>query len=261
MNLLEIKNYSVSAGKNTDNKIILDNINFSITQGESLALIGESGSGKTTIARSILGLLDESLKIESGEILYNGQNILTLSEKEKTALRGRKISLLPQESLNALDPLAKCGVQIAEVLFSSGERDKRKVFESVLSMLSVCGFRNPEVIYNKYPVELSGGNRQKILFAISNISRPELLITDEPTSSLDMASEKEILSLLKKHKDENKQTLIFITHDISIAKEISDKIIVLKSGVIIESGYTAAIFNDPKEEYTKLLIDNAKSYN
>jgi peptide/nickel transport system ATP-binding protein len=260
MNLLEIKNYSVSV-KDKAQTNILRNINFSITAGESLALIGESGSGKTTIARSILGLLDEGLFIESGEIFFNGLNVLQLKENEKTALRGKKISMLPQESLNVLDPLVICGKQIGEVLLSNGEKDKRKIFESVLTILSQCGFHDSETIYNKYPHELSGGNRQKILFAIANIAKPELLITDEPTSSLDMGSEKEILDLLGKFKHEYRQTILFITHDIGIAKSISNKILVLKSGVVIESGSTSEIFENPKEEYTKLLIENADTRN
>jgi ABC-type dipeptide/oligopeptide/nickel transport system ATPase component len=261
MALLEINNLSISFNQNAANVFILKNINFELDSGDSIALIGESGSGKTTIARSILGLLDEGLAIENGEILFKGQNLFKLNEKEKTSLRGKKISMLPQESLNVLDPLVKCGLQIGEVLLSNGEKEKTKVFELVLAMLSQCGFPEPETIYNKYPHELSGGNRQKILFAIANISKPELLITDEPTSSLDLGSEKEILDLLNKFKAEYKQSILFITHDIGIAKEISNKILVLKSGILIESGTTAEIFENPKEEYTKLLIENAKTHN
>ena len=169
--------------------------------------------------------------------------------------------MLPQESLNSLDPLVKVGKQIGEVISCSKNNDKRNTFEEVLLILSQCGFQDPEVIYNKYPYELSGGNRQKILFSIANITKPELLIADEPTSSLDLSSEKEILDLLNKFKEQNKQTIIFITHDIGVAKKISNKLIVLKSGEIIESGLSSEVFGSPKAEYTKLLIENAKNNN
>jgi ABC-type glutathione transport system ATPase component len=257
MALLEINNLTVCSSQTST----LKNISFNVDAGDSIALIGESGSGKTTIARSILGLLDEGLTISRGEIIFKGLSIFKLTEKEKTALRGKKISMLPQESLNALDPLVKVGKQIGEVISSNENNKKRNTYEDVLTILSLCGFQDSETIYNKYPYELSGGNRQKILFAIANIAKPELLIADEPTSSLDLGSEREILNLLNNFKEQNKQTVIFITHDISIAKNISNKIIVLKSGEIVESGFSSEVFGNPKEEYTKLLIENAKTYN
>lgn len=255
MEQLRINNLSICT-KNKD-FLILDNINLLVEKSESLAIVGESGSGKTTIARAILRLLSENLIYKSGEIIFKNRDILKLSDEEIRQIRGREISYLPQESLNFLNPLMKCGDQIAEVLLYKCNKKKVEIYDEVVFMLSLCGFENPEDIYEKYPFELSGGNRQKILFAIANISKPELLIVDELTSSLDFISEKEILCLLQKFKKENNQTLIFITHDLLLAKEISDKMLILKSGVIQEYGFTSDIFNTPINNYTKHLIENA----
>jgi len=256
MSLLELKNLFVCL-RNNENKIILNNISFSLEKGESLSIIGESGSGKTTIARSILKLVDKNLLFKSGCILFNGKDILSLTESQMTKIRGDSICFLPQESLNYLNPLIKCGDQISEVLIIKKKKNKIEAFDEVIFFLSLCGFDDPEEIYNKYPFELSGGSRQKVLFAISNIIKPRLLIADEPTSSLDLVSEKEILNLLIKFKSEYKQSLIFITHNIMIAKRISQKVVILRNGIIEEYGLTSDVFENPKSEYTKELIKNA----
>jgi len=256
MNQLELKNLSVCL-RNNENRIILNDISFSLGEGESLSIIGESGSGKTTIARSILRLIDNNLLIKSGCILFEEKDILKLSENELTKLRGDSICFLPQESLNYLNPLIRCGDQIAEVLIIKRKKSKNEVYDEVLFFLSLCGFNDPEEIYNKYPFELSGGSRQKVLFAMTNIIKPKLLIADEPTSSLDLVSEKEILNLLIKFKSDHKQSLIFITHNILIAKDISQKVMILKNGTIEEYGLTPEVFENPKSEYTKELIKNA----
>jgi ABC-type dipeptide/oligopeptide/nickel transport system ATPase component len=258
MSLLEIKNYSVVSNKENEESFILKDINFFVNESDTLAIIGESGSGKSTIAKSIISLLDKNLKVKEGEIFFEEKNIFNLSDEEKRLLRRDKISFLPQESLNVLDPLVKIGQQISEIISHDKSFTKQQRKNIVLKMLNDCAFKELEEIWHKYPFELSGGNRQKILFAIATISKPKLLIADEPTSSLDFESKNEILNLLTKFKETNKNTLIFITHDIVLASKISNRMIVLKSGEIVESGLTADIFNNPKEKYTQMLTSNTK---
>ena len=259
MSLLEIKNYSVINSKENEESFILKNINFCVNHSDTLAIIGESGSGKSTIAKSIICLIDKNLKVKDGKIFFENKDIFNLNDEEKRLLRREKISFLPQESLNVLDPLVKVGKQISEVISHNELLTKQQRQDLVMEMLNDCAFKEPEQIWHKYPFELSGGNRQKILFAIATIPKPKLLITDEPTSSLDFESKNEILELLTRFKEKNNSTLIFITHDIILASKISNRIIVLKSGEIIESGLTADIFNKPQEKYTQMLIDNAKA--
>jgi peptide/nickel transport system ATP-binding protein len=258
MSLLEIKKYSVVSSREKKESFILKDITFSVNELDTLAVIGESGSGKSTIAKSIISMLDKNLKIKNGEIFFEEKNVLNLSSEEKRSLRKNKISFLPQESLNVLDPLVKVGQQISEIISPDKLFIKQKIETPVLEMLKECAFKEPEKVWHKYPHELSGGNRQKILFAVAAISKPKLLIADEPTSSLDFESKNEILNLLANFKEKNKSTLIFITHDIMLASKISNRMIVLKSGEIIESGLTADIFNNPKEKYTQMLVENAK---
>ena len=257
MSLLEIKNYSVINSKEEKESFILKNITFSVNESDTLAIIGESGSGKSTIAKSIICLIDKNLKVKGGEIFFEKRDVLKLTAEEKRLLRRDKISFLPQESLNVLDPLKKVGQQIFEVISHETRFTKNQKENLVIKQLKDCAFKDPEQIWHKYPFELSGGNRQKILFAIAAISKPKLLIADEPTSSLDFESKNEILELLTRFKETN-NILIFITHDIILASKISNRIVVLKSGEVIEAGLTAELFNNPKEEYTKMLIDNAK---
>jgi len=259
MSLLEIRNYSVISNEENEESFILKNINFSVNETDTHTIIGESGSGKSTIAKSIISLLDKNLKVKEGEIFFEEKNIFNLSYEEKRLLRRDKISFLPQESLNVLDPLMKVGQQISEIISHDKSVSKNQRKSLVIKMLKDCAFKEPEQIWHKYPFELSGGNRQKILFAIATISKPKLLIADEPTSSLDLESKNEILELLTQFKERNKSTLIFITHDIVLANKISNRTTVLKSGEIIESGLTTDIFNNPKEKYTQTLINNAKT--
>jgi ABC-type dipeptide/oligopeptide/nickel transport system ATPase component len=252
--ILEVKNLSVVIDKENEKKVILDNINFKIDKGEKLAIIGESGSGKTMTALSIINLLPKNFKITNGEILFCGSNLLDLSAPEIQKIRGKKISMIFQEPLSSLNPMLTAGFQICETILSHNNISKANARESSINLLKKVGFDRPDDIYSMYPHQLSGGMRQRIMIAIGISNNPEILIADELTSSLDVSSQSDILELLKMLNKNDKITIIFITHDLKLAEDFADNIVVMYNSNIVETGGTKEIFMNPKHEYTKELV-------
>jgi ABC-type dipeptide/oligopeptide/nickel transport system ATPase component len=232
--LLSIENLSLTC----EETALLTSISMNIHQGEFVALVGESGSGKTLLARSIISLLPSpSLKITSGSILFEGKNLASLSPKELQSIRGQKIGYIPQFSLSSLNPLMKIDSQLKESPYAR---------ETPCDMLRQLGFFNPEYIANLYPHELSGGMRQRVLIAMALIHSPFLLIADEPTTSLDVSLQAEIIELLSELKHRYHMGILFITHDLGIVARAADKVIILQNGCIVETGSTEDIFYHPK---------------
>lgn len=250
--MLKISNLSVEF----PDKKVLENVNVSVNEGEIVGIVGESGSGKTMTALSVMGLLAEDAKITQGSIELNGRDLLTLNEKQLTQVRGNEVSMIFQEPMTSLNPTMRIGKQLEEALLLHGEEklngDKLKL--RVLQALSEVQLKDVEGLYNKYPHQLSGGMRQRVMIAMGIICRPDYILCDEPTTALDVTTEKEIIKLLKNLNEVLKIGMVFITHDLKLLRSFADRVVVMCKGQVVESGATADIFENPKEEYTKKLI-------
>ena len=232
----------------------VDNISFSIKRGEILGVVGESGSGKSMTALSIAGLLPRKQMHKSGEILFLGDELLGKHRKELRKYQGKSISMIFQEPMTALNPSMRIGYQVEEGLRIHFDMSKEEMKNKAIEWIDKVGINNPEIVYKSYPHELSGGMRQRIMIAAGMITSPELLIADEPTTALDVTTQKEIIDLLLELKKENNTAIMFISHDLSLIKKLCDRCIVMKNGKIVEEDDANVIFNHPKEEYTKQLI-------
>lgn len=260
--ILEVKNLSISFEKKAGKSIkSVCDLSFFLKKGQTLAIVGESGSGKSVTAKAVMGLLPSYPFCRiNGEILYKGINLKTLPKKDITALRGRKISMIFQEPMAALNPLHCVGKQIAEVFYIHSKLTKKQSFNKVLDLLKKVGIKDPEKRYKSYPHELSGGQRQRVMIAMAIAENPDILIADEPTTALDVTVQQEILELLNKLKKELSMSMIFISHDLEIVKNIADMVIVMKNGKAVEEGSVGAVFGNPQHEYTKELMDNGNSF-
>ena len=255
-NLVEIKNLCIAFGKNPP---VVNNITLSIEKGKSVALVGESGSGKTLSALAILNLLPSKAEITGGEILYynssgNAQNLIGLNEKELQRIRGNQISMVFQEPMTSLNPSMTCGKQITEAILHHKGISAKKAREEVLKLFREVQLPRIEEIFKSYPHQLSGGQRQRVMIAMAMSCNPQLLIADEPTTALDVTVQKTILILLKQLQQKYGMSLLFVTHDLGIVSEISEKIIVMHQGKIVEQGETLEILTNPQNPYTKGLI-------
>jgi len=257
-----VRNLSARVYKNKKTYKILNNISFSIGEGEILGLAGESGCGKSVTALSIAGLLPEAIQITKGEIIFKGNNLLPQDELKMRGIRGSGISLIFQDVRQALNPLMKAGDQITEPLelgnltdknLKSNERKKINK-EEALNLLSLLGFEKPQKIFSAYPHQLSGGMCQRIMTAMAVIGRPKLLLGDEMSSSLDEESRKRCMSLLLDMNQKNKMSLLLISHDLSIIKENCARFIIMYAGRIIEEGPSSSLFS-PHHPYTKALVN------
>lgn len=230
--------------------------NLTVHAGEVVALVGESGSGKTALCRSILMLHAAHARYLSGRILLDGQDVLTLSEKEMLQVRGRKASVIFQSPLSSLNPVYRVGEQIAEAMGHrrrTGETD-----EKAKALLGEMGIENPSEILPKYPHQLSGGQGQRVALAIALAGNPSLLVADEPTTALDPATADMVTGLLRRIANRKNVGILFVTHDLGIAGRISDRVLVMRQGEIIEAGSKADIFENPQQEYTQRLVRYAR---
>lgn len=255
--MLEVENLCLSI----KNKPILKGLSFEIKSGETIAFVGESGSGKTMTALSLLRLFErDTYPVISGKILFEGVNLLSLSEKEMQSIRGKKISLIFQQALSALNPFMKIGYQILESILMYREKNKVKAKKLVYDLLDYVGILNPIDAYDFYPHMLSGGMKQRVLIAIAIACNPTLLIADEPTTALDVTLQDQILDLLKKIQKETNMSILIITHDLGLVAGFAERICVFKDGLIIENNSTENIFYRAKEPYTQMLLSYTKKW-
>jgi peptide/nickel transport system ATP-binding protein len=254
--LLRVAGLSVTYGSNE----VVSDAGFELGRGESLALIGESGSGKSTIARAVLRLLPGEGRA-TGRVEFDGREVLGLSERRFRPLRGRAIGFVPQDPGNSLNPVRTIGAQAMEAAALLDEPDKAVRKELILETLAQVGLDNPLRVYDSYPHQLSGGMLQRVLIGLAVLPRPLLLVADEPTSSLDVTIQKRILDLLSRLQHELDISLLLITHDLAIAAERADSLVVLKDGVIQEAGSTAAVFSAPASAYTRKLHADVPALN
>lgn len=255
--LLKINDLNIAWRQQRTRKRVVHDVSFELNAGEVLALVGESGSGKTTLAQSIIGLLGENGMIESGEIQLNGQPISRWSERQLDGLRGASISLIPQDPGSALNPVKTIGQQVAEVLKLHTRIPKSLRDAQVVALLEKVGLSHPAQRVNQYPHQLSGGMKQRVLIAMAIALKPLLIIADEPTSALDVTVQKRILDLLDNLRRESGTAVLFVTHDLALAAQRADRIMVFRDGRIQEAGPTTEVVLRPQSAYTRQLFADA----
>ncbi|MGO4146383.1 dipeptide ABC transporter ATP-binding protein [Paenarthrobacter sp. YAF11_1] len=247
--LLTVEGLSIAYGPTA----VVHDVSFSVAKGESLALIGESGSGKSTIAKAVLRLLPHGEATATGRVALNGRDVLALPEKQFRPLRGRELGFIPQDPASALNPVRTIGAQAHEAAALLGETDPSVRRGKILEVLEQVGLPDPVRVYDSYPHQLSGGMLQRVLIALTVLPRPSLIVADEPTSALDVTVQKLILDLLTELRQELDISLLLITHDLAIAAERANSLVVLKDGAVQESGSSQAVFASPQTDYARSL--------
>ncbi|MBQ1383933.1 MAG: ABC transporter ATP-binding protein [Firmicutes bacterium] len=252
--ILQVKDLTVSFNAYAGTVQAVRGVSFDLNPHETLAIVGESGSGKSVTIKAILGILPKNGRIVNGEIWYQGEDMAKYSESDFYKIRGKKISLVFQDPLSALNPIMKIGKQITEALILSKSIEKSKAKERAIELMEAVGIPDPEIRYDQYPFQFSGGMRQRIVIAIALASNPELLICDEPTTALDVTIQAKILDLINEIKRRQDLSIIFITHDMGVVANMADRICVMYAGKIVEFGTANEIFYEPAHPYTWALL-------
>ena len=253
--LLDVRDLSVTYAAGGGAKRAVDGVSFSMHAGETVALVGESGCGKSSIAYALMRVMSAGARIgEGSRVTFDGADLLALGERAMRDLRGRRISMIFQEPASALNPVMKVGTQVAEVALLHGERSKRAAWDRAVAMLERTGIDRPAARARSYPHELSGGMRQRVLIAIALMMRPALVIADEPTSALDVTVQAQILDLLRDLQRETGMAVLLITHDFGVVAELCSRALVMRDGRIVEDAPVDEIFHAPKDPYTVELL-------
>lgn len=254
MALLEIKNLAIEFHDTVPPTKIVEDISFSMEEGEILGIVGESGSGKTQTALSVMGLLGEYARMPKGEILFQGRDILQMPREELWNIRGREIGMIFQEPMTSLNPVMTIGAQVEEAMKIHSRFNARERKERALQMMQNVELPNPQLLYEKYPHQLSGGMRQRVMIAAALVMEPKLLIADEPTTALDVTIQAQILKLLQKINREQGTAVLFISHDLGVIRHLCSRVIVMNQGKAVEQGDVQEIFRHPSMEYTRKLL-------
>ncbi|MDG0967099.1 MAG: ABC transporter ATP-binding protein [Flavobacteriaceae bacterium] len=250
--LVSVKNLTIRLG----GAFVVSDLSFSIAQNEMLGVVGESGSGKSVTALSLMGLLPNPKDtVSASQFIFDGTSMLPFEEKRFRALRGKKIGMIFQDSMSALNPSIRCGKQVLEMIRMHSTLNKKESQERMLSLLERVKLPDPKAIAKRYPHQLSGGQQQRVLIAIAIACSPKLLIADEPTTALDPEVQQDIMQLLKSIQKQTQMSILFISHDLNLVQHYADRVVVLKNGVCEESGTAEQLFNHPKSPYTKGLIN------
>ena len=255
MNILEIKNLNLSFVSNDKEYQALYDINLQLKKGEILALVGESGCGKSITAMSILRLLAQNARIKSGKILYNGGNLLSLPEREMQKIRGKEIALVPQDPMTSLNPLYTIESQLLEIIEQHQNLKGDEAKKVAIDVLEQVKIPNAKERLKAYPHEFSGGMRQRVIIAMAIACKSKIIIADEPTTALDVTVQAQIMELLKEIQRNSETSFIFISHDFGLVYEIADRAAVMYAGHIVESSSSKEIFKNPKHPYTRALIN------
>ena len=256
-NLIEVENLEVIFKTTGGQLKAVSDVSFTMAPGETLGIVGESGCGKSVVSLSIMGLIPNPPgEIKNGNILFGNKNLLKLSQKEMQSIRGNEIAMIFQEPMTSLNPIHTCGNQIMEPLVLHGLMKKKKAIAKSIELLSKVGIRNPDQIAKSFPHQLSGGMRQRVMIAMALACSPKLLIADEPTTSLDVTIEAQIISLMKQLKQKIGAGIIMISHNLALMSQVCDRIIVMYCGRIVEEGSVTSLLKDPKHPYTIGLIDS-----
>lgn len=253
--LLTVENLRVVFNTRNGQSVAVENLSFSLKKGEVLAIVGESGSGKSVACYSLLGLIPMPPgKLESGRALFHGQDLLSLPEKEMRHIRANKIAMIFQDPMTCLNPYLRIADQMMEVLLVHKSMSKQDARTKAIAALIEVGIHNAAERIDQYPHEFSGGMRQRVMIAMALLAEPELLIADEPTTALDVTVQAQILNLIKELQKNHRLTVIFITHDLGVAAQMADKVLVMEKGRLVEEGDTNTIFKTPTQAYTKKLL-------
>lgn len=266
--LLEINNLHVNFETEDGTAEVINGVDLDLQRGETAALVGETGCGKSVTSKAVLGLLDENAGIPEGEVNFRGENLLDLTEAEFQKIRGKEISMIMQDPMTSLNPVFKVGDQMMDLLkYQDGEfslqhhiktkfKDTSVMKDRIIDMLEEVHIGAPERVFNSYPVELSGGMRQRVLIAMAFLSEPNLLIADEPGTALDVTTEEKILELMNEMIEETGTSVLYITHDLGVARKVSNYINVMYAGEIVERSPTSDLFKEPMHPYTRGLLDS-----
>lgn len=263
--MLKVENLSIHFEDRSEREEVVKNVSFAVENGDILGIVGESGSGKTMTALTIAGLLKKHAVLDGGRVWLDDTDLLGLSEKEMRRVQGNEISMIFQEPMTALNPTMRIGKQVEEALLLHSRRsrrdrggrlrmERREQRELALKALEEVELEHPEQLYKKYPHELSGGMRQRVMIAAAIVCRPKLLIADEPTTALDVGTQESILQLLKKLNRKYGMSILFISHNLRVVNTLCRRVLVMKDGQVVEEGDCAEIFENPQSEYTRELI-------
>ena len=252
--LLEINNLNISIAQNQSSKSLVKNISFNIKKNEIIGLIGESGSGKSLTSLAILNLLNKDKFKVTGEVLFKGNDLLKISEEEMLKNRGAEISMIFQEPMSALNPTMKIGDQLYEMYKAHQNKSFLEITNRIKKLIKKVKLEGVEDLFEKYPHEISGGQKQRVMIVMALACNPKLLIADEPTTALDVTVQKEIIDILKLLQKSEGLSILFISHDLKLVSKITDRLIILKDGVVVETGINKKIFKGPISNYTKALL-------
>ncbi len=259
--LLEIKNLSVSFDSAAGEVQAVRDVSFSLNKGEVLAIVGESGCGKSVLCKSIMKLLPASAKIKSGSILLQGQDITNYKEVQMQKIRGRVFSMIFQDPMTSLNPTIKIGQQIAEaILVHNRNMPKQQVYQRVIELMELVGIERPQERYHLYPYDFSGGMRQRSVMAIALASDPDILFADEPTTALDVTIQAQILDLLREIQQKLGTATILISHDLGVVARAADRVAVMYAGKIVEIGTAEEVYYDPRHPYTWGLMRSLPAF-
>ena len=249
--LLKIEGLTITP-LNAPDKLLVNNVSFVLESGKTTCVVGESGSGKSLTALSVMGLISTQLKLAKGKVIFQGQDLVGLSNDEMRKIRGRRIGMIFQEPMTSLNPVLTVGKQIGETLVVHQELRGQALKAKIAALLEQVGI--PPNRANSYPDELSGGQRQRVMIAMSIACEPAMLIADEPTTALDVTVQAQILKLLDELKTRMNMAMLFITHDFGVVADIADNVVVMFRGEIVESGPVKTVLSNPQHPYTKALL-------
>ncbi|WFM72854.1 ABC transporter ATP-binding protein [Halomonas sp. CKK8] len=253
--LLSIRHLSISLPQGADRDFAVEDVSYDVGRGEIMCVVGESGSGKSMAANALMGLLPKGVRATAGEVVFDGQDLLQLTEKQHRALRGLRIGMIFQEPMTALNPLMRVGAQIGEVFEAHNRLTPSERQTRALELLTEVGIPQPEKAIRAYPFELSGGQRQRVMIAMALALEPELLIADEPTTALDVTTQAQILDLIGDLQRRHGMAVMFITHDFGVVAEIATRVCVMREGRIVELGEARDVLEHPQHDYTRALIE------
>ncbi len=253
--LLEVRNLTVSFGRGAGRNVAVNGLSYELARGETLAIVGESGSGKSVSSLALLGLLPrQGAQVEGGQALFNGRDLLTLSDTERRKIRGDRIAMIFQEPMTSLTPVLRIGLQMTEALVEHKGMRQREADEKAREMLRLVELDDPPRRMRQFPHELSGGMRQRVMIAMAMALEPDILIADEPTTALDVTVQAQILDLMRGLKDSFGTAILLITHDMGVVAEMADRVVVMNHGVKVEEGEATALFAEPQAAYTRRLL-------